>query len=74
MTPTTKPTVRLTSAYVRDRGLRPLVAVLTGSLLELRPKGLRSHETIDLASIYDMAVRARLALERKTKAKRRAKP
>ena len=71
MTPSTKPVTRLTSAYTRDRGLRPIVATITGSLIELRAKGLRSTETLDVASLYSMAVKARLARERAEKRKRR---
>jgi hypothetical protein len=69
MTPSTKPTTRLSSAYVRDRGLRPLIVTISGSLIELRAKGLRSRETVDLASIWSFAVKARLLRE---KAERKA--
>lgn len=71
MTPSTKPVTRLTSAYVRDKGLRPLVATISGSLLILRGKGLRREETIDLAACFDIAVKARIARERADRAKKR---
>lgn len=71
MTPSTKPTTRLTSAYVRDRGLRPIVATLHGSLIELRAKGLRSRETMDIAAIYSFAVKGRLARDKAERAKAR---
>ena len=64
MTPSTKPVTRETSAYVRDRGLRPVIATITGSVIELRAKGLRSREYLDLAWCYQAAVKARVALER----------
>lgn len=64
MTPSTKPVTRLTSAYIRDRGMRPIVVTITGSLIELRAKGLRTTETVDVASLFGMAIKARLARER----------
>lgn len=64
MTPSTKPVTRETSAYVRDRGLRPVIATITGSVIELRAKGLRSREYLDLAWCYQAAVNARVAQER----------
>jgi hypothetical protein len=67
MTPSTRPVTRLTSAYVFDRGARPLVATITGSLIELRAKGLRSTETLDLASMYHFAIKARLQRDRDAK-------
>lgn len=67
MTPSTKPVTRLTSAYAFDRGTRPIVATLTGSLLELRLKGLRNVETLDIASLYYQAIKARVLRERAEK-------
>ena len=49
MTPSDKPTTRITPVIVRDRGLRQLVATLHGSVLILRPKGCRREEVLDLA-------------------------
>lgn len=69
MTPSTKPVTRLTSAYVRDKGLRPLVVTIHGSVLILRAKGLRREETIDLAACFDIAVKGRVARERSEKRK-----
>jgi len=58
---------------VRDRGLRPIIATITGSVIELRAKGLRSREYIDLAWAYQHAVKQRVAQERADmKAKRKA--
>jgi hypothetical protein len=64
VTPSTRPTTRLTSAFVRDRGFRPIIVTVVGSLLELRAKGLRTTETVDIASVYGMAVKARVTRER----------
>lgn len=71
MTPSTKPVTRLTSAYTRNRGLRPVVATLHGPLLILRCKGLRTEETLDLSWCYLEAVKQRLAREKAEKKARR---
>ena len=73
MTPSTKPVTRLTSAYVRERGMRPIVATLTGGVIELRAKGLRSREYLDLAWCYQVAVKQRVAQERAERKAGRAK-
>ena len=62
-TKSVKPVTRETSAFVRERGFRPLIATVHGSLLLLRPKGLRSEEVIDLAAAYSIAVKQRVARE-----------
>lgn len=67
MTPSTKPVTRETTAYVRDKGLRPVVATLVGGVIELRAKGLRSREYLDLAWCYQVAVKQRVAQERAEK-------
>lgn len=71
MTPSTTPVTRLSSAYVRERGMRPIVVTITGSLIELRAKGLRSVETIDVASAYYQAVKARVLRDARDKAAKR---
>lgn len=72
---TTSPVTRETSAYVRDKGLRPIIVTLTGSLIELRAKGLRTREVVDVASVFQRAVKERVLRERaEKKAKRKAKP
>jgi len=72
MTPSSKPVTRESSAYVRDRGLRPIIVTITGSVVELRAKGLRSREYVDLAWAYQYAVKQRVAQERADrKAKRK---
>lgn len=74
MTPSTKPVTRKTSAYVRDKGLRPIIATLSDSVLILRAFGLRTREYIDIAGIYQAAVKQRVAQEKaERKAARRAK-
>ena len=73
MTPSTRPVTRITSAHFRDKGLRPIIVTIEGSILELRCKGLRQRETIDIAAIYGMAVRGRLASEKAARKKAKAK-
>ena len=73
MTPSTKPTTRLTSGYVRERGMRQVVATLHGSLLILRPKGCRQEETLDIASLWYQAIKARVLRERAEKRAKRKK-
>lgn len=63
-TRSTKPVTRESSAYVRDKGLRPVIVTIQGGLIELRAKGLRSREVLDLAWCYQFAVKARVARER----------
>lgn len=63
-TKSTRPVTRESSAFVRDRGMRAIVVTVVGSIIELRAKGLRSRETLDLAACYSIAVKQRLAKER----------
>jgi len=67
MTPSTKPVTRLSSAYVRDQGLRAVVVTITGSLIELRAKGRRQVEVVDIVSLYYRAIKERVASERRAK-------
>ena len=67
MTPSTRPVTRMTGAYVRERGLRPIAVTITGSLIELRAKGLRTIETVDVASLWYQAVKARVLREKALK-------
>ena len=64
---TTSPVTRETCAYVRDRGLRAVIVTVSGGLIELRAKGLRSREVADISSIYMQAVKARVFRERAEK-------
>lgn len=63
-TKSVKPVTRETSALVRERGLRAAMVTIVGGVIELRAKGLRSRETVDLAWCYYAAVRQRVAFER----------
>lgn len=62
-TKSVKPVTRETSAYVRERGFRPLIATIHGSFLLLRPKGLRGEEVLDLGAAWSLAVKQRVARE-----------
>jgi hypothetical protein len=66
---TQSPVTRETSAYVRDKGPRPVLATLTGGVLVMRAKGLRSREMLDIGWCYQQAIKQRVAQER---AERRA--
>lgn len=73
MTPSTKPTTRETTAYVRDAGrMRAVVATITGGCIELRLKGTRQRETVELSGLWHQAVKARVWLERLEKKKAKA--
>ena len=63
-TRSTRPVTRESSAFVRDKGMRPVIVTITGSMLELRAKGLRSREVLDLAYCYETAIKQRVARER----------
>lgn len=70
-TKSVRPVTRESSAFVRDRGLRPLIVTVVGSVIELRCKGLRSRETLDLGFCYALAVRQRVTRERSERRARR---
>ena len=59
-TKSTKPTVRETSATTFDRGERNLIVTVNLNFIKIRPKGLKSEEVIDIAAIYEHAVKARV--------------
>jgi hypothetical protein len=63
-TKSTRPVTRESSAFIRDRGLRPIMVTIHGSIIELRAKGLRQREVLDLAACYSLAVKQRVASER----------
>ena len=74
MTKSTRPVSRETSAFVRERGLRSIIVTITGGVIELRAKGLRSREVLDVAFCYHAAIKQRVAseqIERKAKKKAR---
>lgn len=62
-----KPVTRETSAYTRDRGLRPVIVTILHGTIELRAKGLRSREVVDIGWLYEYAVKARVMRERAEK-------
>jgi hypothetical protein len=62
-----RPVTRETSAFTRDRGLRPVLVTIEHGLLVLRAKGLRTRETVDVSWLYQFAVKARVAQERAEK-------
>jgi hypothetical protein len=64
---TTSPVTRETPAFVRDKGFRAVIVTIRGGLIELRAKGLRSTEAVDIASIYNRAVKERVIRERAEK-------
>ncbi len=73
-TSSVKPVTRETSAYVRERGLRAVMVTVHNGLIMLRPKGLRSTETVDIGALYFQAVKARVVREKaERKAARRRK-
>lgn len=70
----TSPVTRETTAFVRDKGFRAVIVTVSNGLIELRAKGLRQREVVDIASIYNMAVKQRVAQEKAARvAARKAK-
>jgi hypothetical protein len=59
-----RPVTRETSAFTRDRGLRPVLVTIEHGLLVLRAKGLRTRETVDIGWLYAHAVKSRVMQER----------
>ena len=51
VTKSLRPVTRETSAVVRDKGPRAVIVTVVGGVIELRAKGLRSTETLDVASV-----------------------
>lgn len=73
-TKSTRAVTRESSAFVRDRGLRAVVVTIVGSYLELRPKGTRKSETLDIAAAWGIALKQRMAREKAERtAERKAK-
>jgi len=52
---------------VRDLGARQIIVTLRDGLVELRAKGLRRTEVVDVASLYTRAVKERVIFERSQK-------
>ncbi|MEO8188497.1 MAG: hypothetical protein ABI580_14165 [Burkholderiaceae bacterium] len=53
--------------------MRPVIVTITGAILELRAKGLRSREVLDLAYCYETAIKQRIARERAERSNDRRK-
>jgi hypothetical protein len=53
--------------------MRPVAVTITGSLIELRAKGLRTIETVDVASLWYQAVKARVMREKAERRKQKGK-
>jgi hypothetical protein len=68
VTKSIRPVTRETAALVRDRGQRPVIVTVVGSVITLRAKGLRSTEVLDVAWCYAAAIRQRLNEQRGRKA------
>ena len=68
-----KPVTRESTALVRERGLRAVMVTIVGGIIELRAKGLRARETVDVAWCYYTAVKQRIARQRADKAKGRSR-
>ena len=63
----TSPVTRITPAIVRDLGARQVIVTIRDGLVELRAKGLRRIEVVDVASLYTRAVKERVVFERAQK-------
>ena len=61
------------TAFVRERGMRVVVVTIAGGVIELRAKGLRTPETVDLPRCYCAAMKQRVAMDRGDKAQGRGK-
>jgi hypothetical protein len=68
VTKSIRPVTRETAALVRDRGQRPVIVTVVGSVITLRAKGLRSTEVLDIGWCYAAAIRQRLSEQRAKKA------
>jgi hypothetical protein len=67
----TSPVTRETPALVFDRGTRRIIVTIRDGLIELRAKGLRTTEAVDIASLYTRAVKERVIFERTQRRKAR---
>lgn len=69
----TKPVSRLTDAFVFSKGTRAVVVTIHTTFIELRLKGTKQRETVDLAPLYKAAVLQRVMKEKAERKKARAK-
>ena len=70
---TTSPVTRITPAIVRDLGARQVIVTIRDGLIELRGKGLKRTECVDVASLYYQAVKQRVNFEKAQKRKAKVK-
>lgn len=68
-----KPVTRESTAMVRERRLRAVMVTVVVGVIELRAKGLRTRDTVDLAWWSYAAVKQRVAMEKAESANRRGK-
>ncbi len=72
-----KPVTRETRMTIRDRSERRslMVTLLPGDVIEIRPKGTRARFSVDIETVFELAMKLearRLAAEKaKTKAAKR---
>lgn len=71
MTRLTKPVTRETDARGWRRKRNLIVSLLPGDLIELREKGTRKRWTITIEAVYDIAVKAEVAMAKRAKAEAR---
>lgn len=73
MSPLNKPVTRRSEVTKRSAGklLRICITLYPDGYLGLRLERSRKEETIDLAAVFDIAVKQRVAYERMLKAKAR---
>ena len=64
-----RPLTRQTSPAVRERGLRQGIQILVGCVIELRAKGLRSPEMLEVSRCCYAAVKQRVNGERAERVK-----
>jgi hypothetical protein len=75
MTPLTKPVTRRSEATVRDRGRnrRLVVTLYPSGILGLRQERSRREETLTLEAAWSMAVKMRVAAEKREKKARKVR-
>ena len=71
-----KPVRRRLLQQIRDKSKyrNPIVTIYPGGYIGIRLQGCRREETYPVESIYERAIRARLAVEKMEKAKDKKRP
>lgn len=67
------PVTRETPAFIFDRGPRKIIVTIRGDLIEMRCKGMKKIETLDVTSAFTYALKSRLAYEKAQKKKKKTK-